>query len=70
LMMLNTNCFIVNMADPADGADEGKIRMFEVCDSKNTDAFGEDLDINYDGNIIVAGTRGGNYYLALESYIQ
>jgi len=70
LMMLNVNCFIVSMADPADGADEGRIRMFEVCDPKSTDAFGEDLDMNYDGNLIVAGKRGGNYYLALELYIQ
>lgn len=70
LMMLNINCFIVNIAEPEDGADAGRIRMFEVCDPKATDAFGEDLDINYDGNIIVAGTRGGNYYLAMDSYIK
>jgi len=70
LIMLNVNCFMVNLADPADGADEGRIMMFEVCDPKRTDAFGEDLDIYYDGNLIVAGTRAGNYYLALESYIQ
>ncbi|MFH0843605.1 MAG: WD40 repeat domain-containing protein [Bacteroidota bacterium] len=70
LMMLNINCFIVNMANTEDGTDEGRIRMFEVCDPKSTDAFGEDLDIYYDGSLIVAGTRAGNYYLALESYIQ
>jgi hypothetical protein len=70
LLMLNTNCFIVNMANPDDGADEGKIRMFGVCNSKETDAFGKDLDINYDGNLLVAGSQGGNYYVALKSIIQ
>ncbi|OFY66155.1 MAG: hypothetical protein A2V64_05660 [Bacteroidetes bacterium RBG_13_43_22] len=70
LMILNTNCFIVNMANPDDGADEGKISMFGVCNSKETDAFGRDLDMNYDGNLLVAGSKGGNYYLALKSIIQ
>lgn len=70
LMMLNANCFIVNTADPVDGTDMGTIRMFEVCNSRLTDAFGEDFDLNYDGSIIVAGSKGGNYYLALESIVQ
>jgi hypothetical protein len=70
LMMLNTGCFIVSIANPEDGSDAGKIRMFEVCDSKETDAFGRDLDLNYDGNILVAGSKGGSYYLALKSKLQ
>jgi len=70
IMMLNTNCFIVDMANPDDGADEGKIKMYGVCNSKETDAFGRDLDINYDGNLLVAGSKGGNYYMALKSIIQ
>ncbi len=70
LMMLNTNCFLINMADPDDGSDAGRIRMFDICDSKDTDAFGKDLDLNYDGNLLVAGSKGGNYYLALKSLMQ
>jgi hypothetical protein len=70
LMMLNTNCFIINMANPEDGSEAGKIRMFDVCNSKETDAFGEDLDLYYDANILVAGSKGGNYYLALKSILQ
>jgi hypothetical protein len=68
--MLNTSCFIVSIANPEDGSDAGKIRMFEVCDSKETDAFGRDLDLNYDGNILVAGSKGGSYYMALKSKLQ
>jgi len=67
LMMLNKNCYIINIADPSDGAEAGRIRMFSLCDSYNTDALGEDLDISYDKNILVAGTRGGNFYLALKA---
>ena len=70
LMMLNANCFIVDMANPDDGSDAGKIKMFDICDSYNTDAVGTDLDLNYDGNILVAGSKGGNYYLALKSLLQ
>jgi len=70
LMVLNTNCFIVSKAEPENGADAGTIKMFQVCNSKTTDAFGKDIDLYYDGNIIVAGSKGGNYYLALESYLQ
>jgi hypothetical protein len=58
------------MANPEDGSDTGKIRMFEVCNSKETDAFGRDLDLNYDGNILVAGSKSGYYFLALKSKLQ
>jgi hypothetical protein len=67
LMMLNKNCFIINIANSDDGSEAGRIRVFDVCDSYNTDAFGSDIGINYDENIIVAGKRGGNFYLALKS---
>jgi hypothetical protein len=67
LMMLNMNCFIISMVDPDDGSDSGLIRMYSVCNSKTTDAFGYDLDFNYDGNILASGERGGNFYLSLKS---
>jgi hypothetical protein len=67
LMMLNKNCFIINIVNPDDGSDAGRMRMFSICDSYNTDALGTDIDINYDKNILVAGTRGDNFYLALKS---
>jgi hypothetical protein len=70
LMMLNKNCMIINMANPDDGTDAGRIKMFSVCDSYDTDALGAHLDINYDGNILVAGSRGGNFYLALKASSQ
>ena len=67
LMMLNKNCFIINIINPADGTDAGRIRMFSLCDSYNTDAHGLDFGINYDKNILVAGDRGGNFYLAIKT---
>ncbi|MCJ7446939.1 MAG: hypothetical protein MUO72_04545 [Bacteroidales bacterium] len=67
LMMLNTNCFAVNMVSPLDGTYSGKIRIFDACDSKTTDAFGRDMDVTHDGNILVAGSKGGSFFLALKS---
>lgn len=67
LMMLNRNCFIINIVNPADGKDAGKIQPFGLCDSYHTDSKGRGFGINYDKNILVAGTRGGSFYLALKS---
>jgi hypothetical protein len=67
LVMLNKNCFIINILSKTDGSDAGRISMLSLCDSYNTDAIGSDIDINYDKNILVAGSRGGSFYLALKS---
>jgi hypothetical protein len=70
LMMLNRNCMIVNLAEPSNGEAAGLIRVFSACVSDNTDTFGTDLDINYDKNLLLAGSKGGNFYLALKSIPQ
>jgi hypothetical protein len=67
LMMLNKNCFIINILNPEDGGDAGRIMTLSLCDSYNTDALGTGIDINYDKNILISGTRGGSFYLALKS---
>jgi hypothetical protein len=67
IMMLNRNCFIIRKANAEDGSDAGTIRMYSECDSYTTDAFGTDMDIYYDGNILAAGSLGGNFYVALKS---
>jgi hypothetical protein len=67
VLMLNLNCFIISRLDPADGTDSGRIRVFDACDSYKTDALGFDFDINYDGNILMAGSKGGGFYLVLKS---
>jgi hypothetical protein len=67
LMLLNKNCFIINILNSDDGMDAGRIRMFSICDSYNTDALGADMDINFDKNILVAGSSGGSFFLALKS---
>ena len=46
LLLLNRNCFILNMVNSYDGADAGILRSFGVCVSKDTDALGADIDIN------------------------
>jgi len=61
--MLNYNCFIVNVLGQADGVLAYTIRAFDVCDSKATDAFGRDFDINYDTNLLMAGSKSGGFYL-------
>jgi len=66
VLLLNINCFIVNVLDPVNGADGGRIRMFDVCDPKTTDALGSDFDIDFNGDIVLAGSLGGSFYLAVK----
>jgi hypothetical protein len=68
LLMMNKNCFILNIVKPEDGTDMGRKQLFSECVSDNTDAHGFDLCINYDRNFLVAGSLGGSFYLALKSY--
>lgn len=70
LFMLNRNCFVINKVKPDNGSDEGVIRMFNVCNSKTTNAFGHGLDINHDGNILTSGERGGGFYVALKASVE
>jgi|WetSurMetagenome_2_1015567.scaffolds.fasta_scaffold03965_9 hypothetical protein len=67
LVMLNKNCFIINILNPADGVDAGLIRTLSLCDSYSSDAFGWDMDSDQDKNILISGKRGGSFYLALKS---
>ncbi len=65
-MVLNKNCLIVNIMDQNMKV-KGIIRTFSSCDAKSTDAFGYSLDITGDGNIIMAGSKGNSFYMALKS---
>lgn len=69
LMILNRNCFIVSLVSPEDGSENGRLRMFDICDPSVTDAYGEDFDFTCEGNLMIAGSRGGNFYLALKSLL-
>jgi hypothetical protein len=68
LMLLNKNCFIINTMNPTDGTETDRKQMLSVCVSKNTDALGSDFMINYEKNILIAGSLGGSFYLALKSF--
>lgn len=70
IMMLNKNCFFITIVDMLKGYNAQRLRFFSACDAYKTDAFGTDLDINFDGNIIVAGSVSNNFYLALKSVQQ
>lgn len=67
IVMLNMNCFIVNVLDPARGDDGGRIRMFDVCDPYNTDAIASDFDLTVDNDFVLAGSHGGSFYIAVKS---
>ncbi len=67
IMMLNRNCFVVNFVSATDGEEEGIIRVLDACEASTTDAFGYCMDMNYDGNLILAGSRKGNFYVALKA---
>jgi hypothetical protein len=66
LMMLNKNCFLINILKPVDGSSVNLIRTIDACDSNNTDSFGSDIIINTSNNIILSGSRGGSYYIAVK----
>jgi len=63
---LNMKCLIINIID-TDMEISGIIRTFSSCDSKTTDIFGYSMDISSDGNLILGGSAGGSYYLAIKS---
>jgi len=67
---LNRKCLSVNKVAMADGEDEGIIRLIDACESSTTTLFGNSISFNYDGNLIVAGARNGNFYIALEQLVQ
>ncbi len=67
LMVLNKNCYIVNILNPADGTEDGRIRMFSLCSPGDTDALGEDFTLNYDKNILIAGSLAGSFFIAMKS---
>jgi len=67
VFMLNRSCLIIRKAISIDGSDAGIIRMYSECDSYTTDAFGSDMNLDHEGNILIAGSQGGKFYLALKS---
>jgi hypothetical protein len=66
-LVLNMNCFIISILNSDDGSSAGIIRTYNVCDSNNTDAFGLCIDLDRDGNILMAGSKGNGFYLAVKS---
>jgi hypothetical protein len=68
VFLLNRNCYIVNTLSESDGSgsEAGRIRAFLVCDSYDTGAEADSFDFNYAGNILLAGTRSGSYYLLIK----
>jgi hypothetical protein len=67
LLILNRNCFRINILNTTDGTETGVIRTFNTCDPVTTDAFGEEFDISYDGNLILSGSKDHGFYLVMKS---
>ena len=67
ILMLNRNCFFISIIEPLAGYGSERLRMFSECDAYKTDAFGSAIDVFYNGNIIVAGSLSGNFYVALKA---
>lgn len=68
-VVLNRNCIIVNTINKDDGSTTGIIRTYRECDPGNTDAYGYYLGTDNGGNLIMAGSRGGRFYIALKSIL-
>ncbi|MBM3421325.1 MAG: hypothetical protein FJY11_09345 [Bacteroidetes bacterium] len=69
IYVLNRNCFIVNILNETDGSEYRHIRFFDACDSYDTGRKAESFIINYAGNLLIAGSNSGKYYLALKPVI-
>ena len=65
LVLLNKNCFLITVLASSDGSKLSVIRVFNACDSYNTDSFGSDIII-HDNKYILAGSKGGSYYIAVK----
>ena len=64
--VLNKKCIIIDIVDQhMDYA--GIIRTYGSCDSKTTENLGYSIDLTPDGNLIIAGSQGVNYYLVIKS---
>jgi hypothetical protein len=73
VLMLNQNCFIIYSLNSNNGSNEGIIRTFNACESKNTTNFGWAFDINYNKYIVMAGSNGNRFYVCQKpplSYVQ
>ena len=68
--ILHRNCFIVTVLSSDDGSEYSMVRTYNACDSYDTDALAEAFVINHDGNLLLAGMKGGRYYLALKPVIE
>jgi hypothetical protein len=66
-MILNMKCLIVNILNSDDGSTTGIVRTYSSCDSNTSDAFGLSIDMNYDDNILMAGSKGKGYYIVIKS---
>ena len=67
LYLQNSNCFVVSVLNTNDGENVGIIRMFDACDSYDTNAFGTTIDMCQDGNLIIGGSKSSSFFLALKS---
>jgi hypothetical protein len=67
ILMMNKNCFVINHVSHDGETVLERIRMFNVCNPYDTDALGSDMNISYDKNFLVAGSKGGNFYIGLKS---
>lgn len=67
IVMLNRRCMVLSRFSVSDGSEVAITRTFGVCASKTTDAFGNDAVLSADGNILLAGSVGGKFYIGLKS---
>jgi hypothetical protein len=67
ILMLNRNCMVFRRFSSSDGSEGSITRTFGVCSAKTTDAFGNVADLDAEGNILIAGSVGGKFYLSMKS---
>jgi hypothetical protein len=66
LLMLNRNCFLIDLLNSVDGNKLNIIRTIDACDSYDTDAYGSDIKTNAENNILLSGSKGKSFYVAIK----
>ncbi|HLP75257.1 MAG TPA: hypothetical protein VK155_20305 [Bacteroidales bacterium] len=67
IVMLNRRCMVLTRIGANDGLVSPLSRTFDVCSAESTDVFGNDAKVMNDGNILLAGSVGGKFFVGIRT---
>lgn len=67
LVVLNKNCLLISLVPVPFNNTKEIFRTLDVCDSYDTDIYGNSVSLTSDDKILIAGQKAGDFYYALRS---